>query len=303
LLDGNSTILRLFGSNPFVHMAPKFIRVNCYTLAPTSIAEWRQTGNWWRMEWVGLHTPVRSRADFAVPHCYVDPEHFHWDDIVWKRRSPRIAALMAGDLTALEAAQDLLPADIDTFWHDFIPAVAQFDSRNWTALPQAVTMLRQRYSPAQWSAFETLFARLSLLLYARLEPHLLGEVQPALELESFFHVGLLTYQAIVCGRETFEATLRDPATALLLAQALTTETGLFYVAIFWLDKLVFQARKFRLVGQFNTLGYARGLPGFAEVVPFLRDQFYSADEENLPAFARKVDDGAWLIVDTTQQST
>ena len=98
LLEGNAQIIQLFGSNPFPAAPPKWVRVNCYLFAPTTISQWRSTGEWWRKQWVGVHIPARTLAQ-VTPHCYIDPELFHWDDIVWKRRSPRLVALMASDLS------------------------------------------------------------------------------------------------------------------------------------------------------------------------------------------------------------
>ena len=151
------------------------------------------------------------------------------------------------------------------------------------------------------------------MLYARLEPHILGEAEPPLEMESFFHVGLLTYCAIVQGRQAYVSFLHNPAKAHSLAQSFfgedgaaqscLTQTGLFYLAIFWYDKLVFHARKFRLLCQFAAPSYEHGLPGFIEAIPFLSRQFYSEQEESLPVLTRKLDDGEWIIGEETWRST
>ena len=62
------------------------MRATLFALEPTSIAEQRQTGRWWRRHAVGVHL-VASRADPSVFDRWLNgPEFFHWDDVIWRRR-------------------------------------------------------------------------------------------------------------------------------------------------------------------------------------------------------------------------
>jgi lipase maturation factor 1 len=62
LLSNNENVLELFAGNPFPHNPPRMIRVVLWQYWFTSKAEKRQTGMWWRRQFLGLYAPTVERA-------------------------------------------------------------------------------------------------------------------------------------------------------------------------------------------------------------------------------------------------
>jgi hypothetical protein len=61
LLQGTPAVLDLFAGNPFPRDPPKEIRAVIWQYWFTTLAEKRQSGNWWRRELLGLYAPVLER--------------------------------------------------------------------------------------------------------------------------------------------------------------------------------------------------------------------------------------------------
>jgi hypothetical protein len=69
LLENDADVVALFKGNPFGRSAPKMVRAVLWRYWFTSLEDKRQTGNWWRREYLGLYAPEMTRtADgrFAV---------------------------------------------------------------------------------------------------------------------------------------------------------------------------------------------------------------------------------------------
>jgi hypothetical protein len=58
LLTNDKDVLGLFAGNPFPKSPPKQIRAVLWQYWFTTMAEKRQTGNWWRREYLGLYAPT-----------------------------------------------------------------------------------------------------------------------------------------------------------------------------------------------------------------------------------------------------
>jgi hypothetical protein len=58
LLTNDKDVLGLFAGNPFPQSPPKEVRVVLWQYRFTTMAEKRQTGNWWRREYLGLYAPT-----------------------------------------------------------------------------------------------------------------------------------------------------------------------------------------------------------------------------------------------------
>ncbi len=58
LLSNDADVLKLFAGNPFPQAPPKQVRAVLWQYWFTSMAEKRQTGNWWRREFLGLYAPT-----------------------------------------------------------------------------------------------------------------------------------------------------------------------------------------------------------------------------------------------------
>ncbi len=57
LLEGSRPVLALMERDPFNGTPPKQVRAMVYDYQPTSIEEWRRTGNWWKRELKGMYFP------------------------------------------------------------------------------------------------------------------------------------------------------------------------------------------------------------------------------------------------------
>jgi len=57
LLENDSDVLALFQSNPFGQAPPRYMRAVLWQYWFSSIEEKRQTGNWWKREFLGLYAP------------------------------------------------------------------------------------------------------------------------------------------------------------------------------------------------------------------------------------------------------
>jgi lipase maturation factor 1 len=62
LLSNDKDVLALFAGNPFPRDPPRMIRVVLWQYWFTSMAEKRQTGMWWRRQFLGLYAPTVERA-------------------------------------------------------------------------------------------------------------------------------------------------------------------------------------------------------------------------------------------------
>jgi len=61
LLAGAPEVLKLFAGNPFPNGPPKEVRAVLWQYWFTTLAQKRETGNWWRRELLGLYGPVLER--------------------------------------------------------------------------------------------------------------------------------------------------------------------------------------------------------------------------------------------------
>jgi hypothetical protein len=69
LLVNGPAVLSLFKSNPFPQSPPRYVRAVIWQYWFTTMAEKRQTGNWWRRQLVGLYAPelmITPDGRFAV---------------------------------------------------------------------------------------------------------------------------------------------------------------------------------------------------------------------------------------------
>ena len=179
--------------------APVAARVRTYMLEPTSLREAFTTGRWWKRTLDSDPTPGRSPSRTAsgtrnAPH----PETWHFDDLVWLRRSvigPLMERARRGEdphALVLVGADGISPEDVERFWNDFLPTVALHDRRDWRGMRGAVQGMRAKYGRALLYRFERIAGRYGALLLARLEPlfndrgllPVFGKVKPGLEVDT-----------------------------------------------------------------------------------------------------------------------
>jgi hypothetical protein len=66
LLAGDRDVLALFRGDPFPQFPPRYVRAVLWQYWFTSMDEKRETGNWWRREYIGLYAPeLTMTADGA----------------------------------------------------------------------------------------------------------------------------------------------------------------------------------------------------------------------------------------------
>lgn len=299
LIEGSPTVINLFADNPFPDSPPRYVRVNTYALSRTTPEERRASGHYWHMELVAPHMPTVQHDPSIFSDLFSDPELFLWDEITWRERSPRLRRMMQataiGDRSAsqvlLAHSGDLTPADLDQFWNAFLPHIGAPD---WSKLPVLLNTLEAQFDQSARRKCELIFARLSLILWARIEPYFVGDRAPLLKIESYFHLGLLLNTIIGKGRESVESVFARPAE--IVQHRATNEHGLFYIAVFRPDKLAYHSRKLRMSATFGIVPYMKGLPGFAETAAFLQKQ-YQSEPENIPKFIRRITNGEWIRVE------
>lgn len=61
LKQGSEDVLELLESNPFGDRPPEYLRVSVYRYKFTSMEERRETGQWWKREYLGLFPYVPPR--------------------------------------------------------------------------------------------------------------------------------------------------------------------------------------------------------------------------------------------------
>jgi hypothetical protein len=69
LLVGDGAVLALFRGDPFPQIPPRYVRAVIWQYWFTTMDEKRQTGNWWRREYLGLYAPeltMTADGHFAV---------------------------------------------------------------------------------------------------------------------------------------------------------------------------------------------------------------------------------------------
>ncbi|HEY2511935.1 MAG TPA: lipase maturation factor family protein [Polyangiaceae bacterium] len=273
----------LEGSIPSLLIDPKTIpkaappiaaRVRTYTLEPTTFAELRATGRWWKKTLMGPHSGPVSREGGFGQHALAPPELWHFDDLVWLRRSS-IGTLM-DRVCREESPHDLVLVDADgfgaedvaRFWDEFLPGIAARRDDDWSGLRALVEGLRAKYGRDQLYRFERIAGRYGALLFAKLEPLFVdrgiapafGRVQATLDVKTHYHLGLLTRHVLAEGRAAYDAVVDQPRRANEHLPKLTMRSGAFLFALFRYEIYVIQSQKFRLMEIFLEPAGRRPLP-------------------------------------------
>jgi hypothetical protein len=303
---------------------PKVARVVTVMLEPTTLEELRRTGNYWKRSYIGPHAPPQTLDVRYRDEILADPEFWHWEAIIWRRRSrlrPMLEAARAGVAPARAVLADgppLTDADVDAFWDEFVPAVGLEDRTNWDNLPETRARLFERFDPAALERFERLLNRFSIVLAERLEPHYLGKgfFNPPIPAKTYLHLWMLIQHVIGKGRQTFEAVYQEPLSAREHLEDMTVYTGTYYLCIFRFWQMVFDAQKLRLIRAFmgpyedpeppltpmqqKLLGLAHSLFGYFELADVLVKHFKGPDydlgcPERYPKFQVDADGVVQLV--------
>ena len=147
---------------------PKLARIRTFLLKPTTIDEKRRSGAWWKRAYIGPHAPPVALDPQFRDHWLPEPEQWHWEMVVWRRRSHLKKLMQSGARGAdptrsiLADAQGLTERDVERFWDAFMPALRRYDRKDWRALRDVTMDLRARFSreetPTASSACSVVYA-------------------------------------------------------------------------------------------------------------------------------------------------
>ena len=305
---------------------PLLARVRLYMLEPTTWAEMR-AGRWWRRSLVGPHFPPIGREDGFWEHPLPPPELWHFDDLIWLRRS-HLGKLMnraargedPHSLVLIEA-EAVAREDVERFWTEFLPAANRDRREDWQGLRAVVARLRDQYGRLSLYRFELIAARYAVLLFARLEPLFLdGGLRPVfgsgaatLDVKTNYHLRLLALHVVAEGKEAYDAVMKDPMLAREHHERMSLYSGNRLRALFRYEDFVYQSQKLRLLDAWHQQagrpepseqqrrtaerfeGIARRLWGAMDMVDFLKTQFTTEEDvldvpERWPRFAVNDDD-------------
>jgi len=96
-----------------------------------------------------------------------------------------------------------------------------------------------------------LLGRFSLILVAQLEPMYLHRgSKPEIPVNTYFQLWMLVQHIIGCGKDAYLAANAEPRSVAKYIPEMTSQTGLYALALFRLDELTFEAQKLRLISAF-----------------------------------------------------
>lgn len=297
LLLNEEQVKRELGENPFPDEPPKLVRVSAYTLTPTRISEYKETGERWRVRRVGTMISARGPQPWVEEQAVPEPELFHPDFVHYKKRAFPLREMVrlheAGSEpdSAVLTVSDLGADEVSAFWNEFIPAVAT-ERGDWANVHDRAEQLTTRFGAVQMYRFERLLQRFCWLLRMRTEDHFVKNAQPKIELTSNFRYEMLLHEIVTDGRAAYLEVLRTPALAAERAKRTTDETQLWMLAMVRYDMMIFHIRTFRW-NMIGDHGYKYKIHGIFEYVPVL-SKVVPPDEVYRPV-PIKHDDGEFTV--------
>jgi hypothetical protein len=319
ILEGYPYLGYIFDESALPHDrgAPVMGRISIHMLEPTTIEQQRRTGNYWTRVYIGPHLAPFGKIDHFWERAIPVPELWHWDDVIWKRRS-KLGRLMrralAGEApreAVVADAPELTRADVESFWNDFLPFLNQGDrsKADWSRLPQVIGEVREKYDAQKLYVFERLAGRLTTMMVAKLEPFFFEERgKPPLKVKTYYHLSLLAQQVMLEGEAAFDALYAQPERAAEYVDKLVIAQGCYLMAVFQYEALIFQAQKRRLTTRFlfperpggmtkydrDAIVLLEQLSGAMELMTFLENQFRGPEfergfPEQYPTFAHQPD--------------
>jgi hypothetical protein len=291
LLRGDEKTLRVLQENPFPDGPPRFVRGSGMAMVPTSLAEQRETGNYWRVRRVGTVVPARGREEWLDALNIPEPETFHPDWVGYKRRAAPLQAIVAAFASgedpdaAILVGSDLYAHEVDTFWTDVVPFI-QRTRGDYAQHALHAEALKQRYGMETLKRFERILERFVWLLRQRTERHHFADALPKIPLKSNFRYHMLMQEAVTDGRDAYLAMLDKPALLAERAASSSDGTQLWALTMLRHDLMMSHVRAFRWysIGKQN---HALGIAGLFEYYPLLAsvvppEEVFVPDFEKLP---------------------
>lgn len=300
---------------------PLAVRVASCFFEPTTFADMKETGRYWRRTLVGPHFDVLHASDGYWDEPLPHPEQWHYDDLVWLERSKLGTLMLRAERgedfheLVLVDAHGLDTADVERFWNDFLPRVAARHQESWHGLRATVSELRSHYGRPQLHRFERIAARYGVLVFARMQPSFLASgLRPMFgfgdagsRIKTNYHLRMLACHIVLSGRAALDGVRRDPTLADEHLPTFSLRSGSYFQALFNYEQLVFQAQRLRALAAFTefegrtpptpkqqrTLDYLQGVVrrawGVIDYGEFLKHEFTGPEDqlytpEALPKF-------------------
>ncbi|MET0386101.1 MAG: lipase maturation factor family protein [Polyangiales bacterium] len=258
LLDGTAPPMYKPGPIAQHDTPPIAARLTTIMLEPVSLAEWRKTGNYWKRTYIGPHTPAREIDPQFSQDAFGEPELWHFEAIMWRRRShlrPLIDAAQKPNVDPLQLVKLHSPLEdshIQRFWDELQPLLGSDARNHLDNLPGVVEQVEQRFSRADRRLMYRTLNRFALILVSRLEPLYLHQGRnPQIPVRSYFHLWMLAHHIICTGKEAYLAAVAEPRSVTSYIPQLTNHTGLFALSVFRYQEVIFESQKLRLIECFT----------------------------------------------------
>jgi len=307
LLEGETTVLQLFASNPFPE-PPQQVRVVMSAVTPTSMADHRATGHWWYVQEM-CEVITHRKSDPGVWKRWVPkPESFHPEHDVWRNRSKLCEALSGADIDSIDMSNvDIVPCgdgisekEVASFWDEFIVA-AQTSRGDWPTLWKRSQVIAERFGREKLALYERILGRYVFLLRQKVTLDLISKIGLA-NLMGNWRLHLLFHDVIAEGKQAYVETLKKPESLVARAGQIGEARLLDLVGLLRPDDLLFEDMKYRYICElkqrpdrrgFITKVVERDKVGFYSMLEFLLAQKPMA-QLWLPK-AQLLDSGAWLV--------
>ena len=298
LMEADSPVRTLFERVPFDGKPPVHTRMQVYALSPTTLAERRATGHYWRREYLAPHVPPRA-ADAAVMSASVPwPEQWHPDERWARRRVPRLAPLLAARSleTVRQWLDDRARGQWDRFWNEIVPALNRAARGGWEEVDRVAAEIESRLDVAVRADLDRIRGAITTAILERLDPHVLKRAEPALAPKSYFHASLIAHALLLEGPDAVDRALSDTAALVAFARDDRDNIGLMVMTGFRRQLMRQHARKHRLMSvMIPPMDHPDGVPGFALAMPLLGAGLPDASER-FPRLTQLAD-GNWLCND------
>lgn len=297
LLEGEPSVLKLMGKNPFPEKPPRWIRISIRALTPAPLSA-RKEGRWWHVRHAAVVFPPMELDPLTWEHWLPPPELFHPDFIARRRRAPALKAMLAAAAAgtphteAVRARSDITAEEVEVFWRDLVPMIAATRG-DWSKVDATAAEVQRRFGRAAMLRLERVSERYAYLMRTRLEPHLYGNAQPTLPKCAPLRLHFLAQEIILDGREAYERMLASPGLCVERAARQTDATALHLTGVLVNDLINYAAMTMRIWRTQET-GNEDKMPGIYVIRHFLLG-ITCPGESWLPACKRD-DRGEWEMI-------
>jgi hypothetical protein len=236
LLAGDPLFTRLFAHNPFAGAPPTRMRVAIDAMTISSPHVRRASGDFWHVRRCGMFVREHGKESWPDAIALPEPETFHPDWVAYKRRAAPLRAVHAAYTSGIEPARailcasDLTPAEVQSFWQEFVPHVNAARG-NFALHVEHAAELEASYGKLQLARFERILERFAWLLRLRTERHQFADALPKLPIESNFRYHMFLHELVMDGEAAYAGYLGDPALVVDRFERSTPELQLWTLAM------------------------------------------------------------------------